>query len=197
MNGEPAPDLSDLVQQARQRDEGAARTLMERLYPQVIKIVRGHLPRRVSEEDLVQMVFIKVFNHIHQYEGRVPFEHWVTRIAVNTCYSALKAERARPELRWADFSEEQQHILESTTSGSTDSQETEARDARELVHLLLEKLTPPERLVLTLLHLEEKSVAEVQAITGWGAPLVKVRAFRARKKLQRLLKKMEKNHGQN
>jgi len=64
--------------------------------------------------------------------------------------------------------------------------------ARELVQELLTRLNPPDRLVVTLLHLEEKSVAEVQAMTGWSAPLVKVRAFRARKKLQRFLSQLEK-----
>src|SRR6478672_9150311 len=105
-NQSQAEDLSSLVESARRHDETAARQLMESLSGRVLKIVRGHLPGRMSEEDLLQMIFIKVFNHIHQFEGRVPFEHWVSRIAVNTCLSALKAEKSRPEFRWADLSEE-------------------------------------------------------------------------------------------
>jgi RNA polymerase sigma-70 factor (ECF subfamily) len=137
------------------------------------------------------MIFIKVFNHIHQYEGLVPFEHWVSRIAVNTCLSALKAERARPEYRWADLSEEQQHVLESLAAHAAESSDNFGTEARELLHNLMVKLTPPERLVITLLHLEEKSVGEIQAITSWSASLVKVRAFRARQKLKRWLHLLE------
>jgi RNA polymerase sigma-70 factor (ECF subfamily) len=190
---EPRRDkLAEFVRLARGHDEAAAEELMERLYPQVLKIVRAHLPKRTSEEDLTQMIFIKVFNNLKQFEGRVPFEHWVTRIAVNTCFTALKAEKARPELRWADFSEEHQIVLENLGAEAVEPQETSAAEAREILQLLMAQLSATERLILTLLHLEEKSVAEVQAMTGWSTPLVKIRAFRARKKLKALLQKMEK-----
>ncbi len=192
MSEVPAEDLALLVARVRQRDEDAARALMDRLHPLVLKIVRGHLPWRTSEEDLVQTVFMKMFANIEQFEGRVPVAHWVSRIAVNTCLSALKAEKSRPELRWADLSEEGQAVVESLAVEREDATETRGTSARELVRDLLARLNPADRLVVTLLHLEEKSVAEVQKITGWSAPLVKVRAFRARRKLQKILEKLEK-----
>jgi RNA polymerase sigma-70 factor (ECF subfamily) len=192
MSEAPVEDLAALVARVRQRDEDAARELMDRLYPLVLKIVRGHLPWRTSEEDLVQTVFMKMFANIEQFEGRVPVAHWVSRIAVNTCLSALKAEKSRPELRWADLSEEGQAVVESLAVEREDAAETSGASARELVRDLLGRLSPADRLVVTLLHLEEKSVAEVQKITGWSAPLVKVRAFRARRKLQKILEKLEK-----
>jgi RNA polymerase sigma-70 factor (ECF subfamily) len=192
MSAAPAEDLVELVARVRKRDEDAARELMDRLYPLVLKIVRGHLPWRTSEEDLVQTVFMKMFANLEQFEGRVPVAHWVSRIAVNTCLSALKAEKSRPELRWADLSEEGQAVVESLAVEREDAAETSGASARELVRDLLARLNPADRLVVTLLHLEEKSVAEVQKITGWSAPLVKVRAFRARRKLQKILEKLEK-----
>ena len=192
MSEAPVEDLGQLVERVRQRDEDAARALMDRLHPLVLKIVRGHLPWRTSEEDLVQTVFMKMFANIEQFEGRVPVAHWVSRIAVNTCLSALKAEKSRPELRWADLSEEGQAVVESLAVEREDAMETNGASARELVRDLLARLNPADRLVVTLLHLEEKSVAEVQKITGWSAPLVKVRAFRARRKLQKILEKLEK-----
>ena len=192
MSEAPADDLVVLVARVRKRDEDAARELMDRLYPLVLKIVRGHLPWRTSEEDLVQTVFMKMFANLEQFEGRVPVAHWVSRIAVNTCLSALKAEKSRPELRWADLSEEGQAVVESLAVEREDAMETSGASARELVRDLLARLNPADRLVVTLLHLEEKSVAEVQKITGWSAPLVKVRAFRARRKLQKILEKLEK-----
>jgi RNA polymerase sigma-70 factor (ECF subfamily) len=187
-------DLAWFVSRARRRDEAAARALIDRLFPLVQKIVRSHLPWRTSEEDLVQTVFMKVFTHLDQYEGRVPVEHWVSRIAVNTCLSALKAEKARPELRWADLSEEGQAVVECLVSGTETDGGTQAFAARDLVRELLARLKPADRLVLTWLHLEERSVAEVKALTGWSEALVKVRAFRARRKLRKLLSKLEPDH---
>src|SRR5579863_6560699 len=105
-------DMSACLERVRRRDEDAARELFQHLYPLVIKVVRSHLPRRMSEEDLMQTVFMKVFVNLDQYSGRAPLEHWVSRIAVNTCIKALRAEKARPELRRADLSEEQEGVLD-------------------------------------------------------------------------------------
>src|SRR5438034_2025291 len=90
-------------------DEDAARELIGRLHPLVLKLVRAYLPRRASEEDLVQTVFMKVFANLNQYSGQVPVEHWVSRIAVNTCLNEIKAQKVRPEWRLADLSEEEQY----------------------------------------------------------------------------------------
>ena len=87
-------DVRTLVDRARQADDDAARELIRQLYPVVAKIVRGYRPRRASEEDLSQMIFIKVFQNLGQYSGKAPFSHWVSRIAVNTCRNQLASEKA-------------------------------------------------------------------------------------------------------
>src|SRR3989442_15756109 len=97
-------DEEDSLRRIERGDEVAARELLRHFHPLVLKLVRAHLPRRISEEDLVQMIFIKVFHKLNQYTGRMPLEHWISRIAVNTCLNALKAERIRPEWRLGDFS---------------------------------------------------------------------------------------------
>ena len=183
-------DMAACLRRVAQRDEDAARVFMQRLYPLVLKLVRAHLPRRTSEEDLVQTVFMKIFANLGQYAGQVPIEHWVSRIAVNTCFNELKAEKIRPEWRWSDFSEEEQHMLEAL-SASEESHQLPSLASRDLLQKLLATLNPQDRLVVQLLHLEERSVAEVRKITGWSEPMIKVRAFRARRKLQKALKRLE------
>src|SRR5260221_1605866 len=96
-------DVAACLRRVRQRDEDAARALVEHLYPLVIKIVRANLPRRVAEEDLAQDIFLKMFERLGQYRAIVPLEHWVARIAVTTCLDQLRAQKRRPELRWADL----------------------------------------------------------------------------------------------
>ena len=100
-------DVQACLEQVRQRDQTAARELVEHLYPLVIRIVLSKLPWRESEEDLTQEIFLKMFSKLDQYQGSVPFEHWVSRIAVNHCLNALRAQKNRPEWRWADLTEEQ------------------------------------------------------------------------------------------
>ena len=187
---EPSFDVAACVQQVRRRDEDAARALFRHLYPLVARLVRSHLPRRTSQEDLVQTVFMKLFAKLDGFSGAVPLEHWVSRIAINTCLNQLAAEKARPELRWADLSEEQAQALEAVTAGPEELDPSQNLAAREMVEKLLAQLAPSDRLVLTLLHLEGRSVEEVRQITGWNVPLIKVRAFRERRKLRKCFEKL-------
>jgi RNA polymerase sigma-70 factor (ECF subfamily) len=187
---EPSFDVAACVERVRQRDEDAARALFRHLYPLVARLVRSHLPRRTSPEDLVQTVFMKLFANLDRFSGAVPLEHWVSRIAINTCLNQVAAEKARPELRWADLSEEQTEAIEAVTAGPEELEPLHNLAAREIVEKLLDQLAPTDRLVLTLLHLEGRTVAEVRQITGWNVPVIKVRAFRARRKLRKHFEKL-------
>jgi RNA polymerase sigma-70 factor (ECF subfamily) len=179
------PEAGALVQAALRHDDEAARELVRRLFPLVAKIVRAHRPRRTPEEDLCQMIFIRVFQKLDQFSGKVPIEHWVSRIAVNTCLNQIEAERARPELRHADLSEEQQAVVDNLAASPDELGPDKSVAARELVEHLLDLLKPAERLVVNLLYLQQRSVEEIRKITGWSAALVKVRAFRARQKMKK------------
>jgi RNA polymerase sigma-70 factor (ECF subfamily) len=187
-------DVPQAVRDVLRGDEEAARALVQHLHPLVLSVVRGHLPRRLGEEDLTQMVFTKVFTKLDQYAGIVPLEHWVSRIAVNTCLNALQAEKVRPECRWADLSEEEEHVVQQLASTSCDLDPDRALGARDLVERLLETLKPADRLVLQLLHMEGRSVEEIRRITGWNGPLIKVRAFRARRRLRQQLQGLLQEH---
>jgi RNA polymerase sigma factor (sigma-70 family) len=179
-------DLGQCLHKVRRLDQDAARALVEHLYPLVIRIVRCHLPRRMEEEDLAQEVFVKLFAHLEQYEFRaeVPFEHWVSRVAVRTCLDALRAEQRRPELRWGDLSEEEAAWLEFMVADTPAAPDSTAYAARELMEKLLAHLSAPDRLVVTWLDLEQRSAKEIAKLTGWSTASVKVRAFRARRKLR-------------
>ncbi len=184
-------DLPRCLAQVRQRDEDAARKLVAHLYPLVIKIIRAHLPRREAEEDLAQDVFMKMFAKLEQFRGEVSFEHWVSRIVVNTCVDKLRAQRVRPEFRWADLSENEADVLENILQSENQPEPSQGADAKEIISKLLQELSPQDRLVITLLDLEEKSVAEIQQITGWNKAVIKVRAFRARRKMKKRLAELE------
>src|SRR5256885_7726766 len=177
-------DANALVARALRHDDEAARELVRRLYPLVAKMVRSHRPRRTSEEELSQMIFIKVFQNLSQFSGKVPLEHWVSRVAVNTCLNQIESEKVRPELRNADLSEEERAVVENLATSSEELAPDQRFASRQLVEHLLAALKPVERLAIDLLYLQGRSVDEIRKITGWSAALIKVRAFRARQKLQ-------------
>jgi RNA polymerase sigma-70 factor, ECF subfamily len=182
--------LPELVARTRESDQAAAKELVEKLYPTVIRIVRNHLPRRELEEDLSQEIFLKMFSKIHQYRADMPFEHWVSRISVNTCIDHLRKQRNRPEYRWSDFSEEQQAVLNTLMDGANPPADYAPGESRELLASLLLTLKPNERMVVQWLYFEEKSVTEICDLSGWKPSKVKVMAFRARQKLAAAIKRL-------
>lgn len=131
------------------------------------------------------MIFIKIMQKLSQFSGKAPLEHWVSRIAINTCINQIQAEKARPELREADLSEEQAAVVRNLAATSGELSPDHRFASRELVEHLMLALKPAERLVIDLLYLQQRSVAEIQEITGWSRALTKVRAFRARQKMKR------------
>jgi RNA polymerase sigma-70 factor (ECF subfamily) len=162
-------DASLCLEQVRRRDEDAARDLVEQLYPLVIRIVRGHLPRRTAEEDLAQEVFLRLFARLDQYEPRsgVPFEHWVSRLAVRTCLDALCTEQRRPEWRLSDLDTAEAAWVEHLTAEAA-APDTAPAAAREAIELMLSWLSPAYPWVIRLLDLEGKSVQEISQLTGWS-----------------------------
>ena len=180
----------ELVAAALEHDEEAARELVRRLYPLVAKLVGAHRPAGSAEEDLCQMIFIRIMQKLSQFSGKVPLEHWVSRIAINTCINQIQAEKARPELREADLSEEQAAVVRNLAATTAELAPDQSFASRDLVEHLMKALKPAERLVIDLLYLQQRSVTEIHLVTGWSSALVKVRAFRARQKMKQQLSKI-------
>jgi RNA polymerase sigma factor (sigma-70 family) len=158
-----------------------------RLRPLILKFVRPYRTRRETEEDLVQMVFLKIFTKFDQYSGAVPLTHWVYRISVNTCLNQIAREKNSREQRHADLSEaELEHL---TCCAGDPSAADPARDAElsDSLRQLLVQLEIRDRRLLELLYLEGHTMEEASRITRSTVAAVKVRACRARQKLRRLL----------
>jgi RNA polymerase sigma-70 factor, ECF subfamily len=136
------------------------------------------------------MIFIKIFQRLGQFSAKVPLEHWVSRIAVNTCLNQIASEKVRPELRHADLSEEEQAVIENLAASPEELAPDRQLASRQLVEHLLQLLKPVERLVIDLLYLQGRSVEEIHRITGLGTAAIKVRAFRARQKMKAQLEKI-------
>lgn len=178
-------EVSACLARGRAGDEGAILQLFEFMYPHVLKLVRANLPARESAEDLVQQVCIKVITNLHQFSDTVPFLHWISRIAVNTCINQVRHEKRRPEVRFADLGEDEAAVVEQLARTEAELDSSQQVAARELTDKLLDSLRPHDRLLMRLMYLEGRNVEEIAAITGWKHSAIKVRAFRARLKLRK------------
>ncbi|MCX7886344.1 MAG: RNA polymerase sigma factor [Verrucomicrobiae bacterium] len=174
----PKAEPSDerLAQDASAGNDEAFAALVARHKHRVFRIAARFTRSHAELDDLCQEIFIRVHRHLGKFRGDAPFEHWLSRVAVRTCYDHLRRssrDRHAVALDGLDM---------PTTSGNFAPQH-----ARELVEFALSKLSPEERLVITLLELEEYSVREIAALTGWSEANVKVRAFRARQAMKKIL----------
>ena len=129
--------VTECLARARQGDEKAVLEIFHYMYPHVAKLVQANLPARESAEDLIQQVCVKVTTHLNQFSGRVPFIHWVSRIAVNTCLNQIRHEKHRPELRLADLSEQEAGVVENL-AGATE--ELGPGDGRHMANVLNDRL---------------------------------------------------------
>jgi RNA polymerase sigma-70 factor (ECF subfamily) len=124
-----------------------------------------------------------MYRGLNKYRGDAPFEHWLSKLAVNACYDLLRKRQREADkvpLETVEFS-----------LSSPDNQDGQSRDAWDILRHAMTGLCPEDRLVITLLNLEEKSVREISDLTGWSESKVKVRAFRARKELKKILEKSD------
>ena len=163
--------------------------LVDRYQEHILKIVKKHVPSDQIEET-AQNVLVRVYKSLSNYEPVATFEQWISSIAMRTCYDCLKKVYRNREVPVSSLTEEQQYWLEAAISKQANQSFHEA-DARkrvgEILDWALNQLSPKERVVVELFYLEGLSVKEVSRLMGWSTANVKVRAFRSRKKLQKIL----------
>ena len=148
--------------------------------------------RQESEvEDIVQGIWLKAFANLNSFRGEAPFEHWLMRLGVRACYDSLRSHRRSREATFSELTDSEDDWLDRFVSEPAAAGDN-AEAAHLLIERLLDRLSPPARLVVTLLDIEERSVKEVAQMTGWTSATVKVRAFRARAEMRKFLSRLAK-----
>jgi RNA polymerase sigma-70 factor, ECF subfamily len=186
------PTEAELISAARQGDAASFEPLITKYQGRVFATARRYARRESEVEDIVQEVFIKAFQKLDGFRGEAPFEHWLMRLAVRTCYDFLRSHQRNRETAFTELSEPESDWLDRFVIEPDNASEN-AEAARQLIEKVLARLSPPSRLVITLLEIEEKSVKEIADMTGWSVSLVKVRAFRGRAEMRKILSKMSKD----
>jgi RNA polymerase sigma-70 factor (ECF subfamily) len=182
---------AELIAAVLKGDTESFEPLVKKHLPRVFATARRYARRESEAEDIVQEVWLKAFQKLKSFRGEAPFEHWLMRLAVRICYDFLRAHQRNRERTFSELTEPENDWLDRCASQPDAASENSAA-ARQLVERLLDQLSPPARLVITLLSIEGRSVKEIARLTGWSVPLVKVRAFRARAEMRKSLAKIAK-----
>ena len=181
MSSEVAPPSDDdLVAATLAGDDESFAELVRRHKRKVFGMASRFARDDHQLEDIAQEAFVRVFKNLKNYRHDAPFEHWLARLCASACYDFLRRERRHRDIAPLDSIEFDLHdcTVESAIS---------AGRAREVLAWAMRHLRPDEQLILTLCEIEERSVREVMQLTGWSESNVKVRAFRARAALKRVL----------
>jgi RNA polymerase sigma-70 factor (ECF subfamily) len=182
---------AELIAAVLAGDRASFEPLVQKYSPRVFATARRYARRESEVEDIVQEVWLKAFDKLKSFRGEAPFEHWLMRMTVRTCYDFLRAHQRNRESSFSEISEPEEDWLERFVADPGSAAE-DADAARLLVNRVLARLSPDARLVIQLLEIEDRSVKEIAGLTGWSVPLVKVRAFRARGEMRKILARMTK-----
>jgi RNA polymerase sigma-70 factor, ECF subfamily len=179
-------DEKALLQRIRDGALDEFAEIIQRYQPRVFAILSRYERDAQLVQDLAQETFLKAWRALHQFDDRAPFEHWLSRITVRVAIDHIRARRDR-EVRFSDLGDDAMDWLENINPSAG----PEPRAAQEILALAMRKLSAEDRLLLTLLEIEEYTVKEICARTGWTSIVVRVRAFRARAKLKQMLEELE------
>ena len=177
---------AELIAAVLKGDAASFEPLVQKYSPRIFATARRYARRESEVEDIVQEVWLKAYQKLNSFRGEAPFEHWLMRLAVRTCYDFLRGHQRNRETSFSELTEPEEDWLDrfmqqpESTSENSDA-------AKMLVERILAQLSPSARMIITLLEIEDRSVKEISELTGWKVPLVKVRAFRARAEMRKIL----------
>ena len=184
------PSDADIVRQILDGNVNAFESLITRYQVLVLKIVKKHVPPEEVEET-VQNAFVRAYRSLPTFKGKSPFSQWLASIAMRACYDYWRRAYRSREVPMCALTEKHREWLDAVMSEESVQAVDEAgsqKEARELLDYALATLSAQDRMVLELVYLEGLSVKEAADLLGWSTANVKVRSFRTRKKLEKLLR---------
>ena len=180
-------DDAELLQRIRDGATDEFAELVRRHQSRVFAVLHRYERDPQRREDLAQKTFLKAWRALAQFDGRAPFEHWISRIAVRTALDHLRKEKRRNnEIGFAELGED---ALDWLRSGDEKS-ELDSRSAAEILERAMRELSPADRVVITMQELEGCSIREIATALGASGVAVRVRAMRARAKLKQALERL-------
>jgi RNA polymerase sigma-70 factor (ECF subfamily) len=180
-----------IIKQILDGDVNAFDVLLSKYYDHVANVVKNHVPYDNIEE-VAHEVFVRVYQSLPTFQHKSHFTHWLSKIAVRTCYDFSRKQYRNREMTMSSLSEQQQQWLETAISDQSSRSFYESETQKEVQEVLewaLNTLSPEDKMVVELIYFQELSGKEAAELLGWSVPKVKMRSLRARKKLRQLLTK--------
>ncbi|MGH7430424.1 MAG: RNA polymerase sigma factor [Candidatus Methylomirabilales bacterium] len=192
--GEGQPDLGgqasdgDLVRRTLAGEQQAFEVLVHRHSRLVFRVIRGMVPG-AEVEDIGQEAFLRAYRSLGQVQQGSSVGPWLARIAVNLCYDHLRRLRWRQERSFSELGPDETTVLDRLARDERVLGDIDRLFLRNLAEKLLGQLAPQDRAVLLLKEREGMETREVAKMLGCSEVAVRLRLFRARRALRKLLGK--------
>ena len=193
-NESPKPTDAEIVRQVIDGNANAFESLLIRYEDLVLRIVKRHVPPSEVEET-AQNSFVRAYQSLPTFKGKGDFRQWLSSIAVRTCYDYWRKAYKSREVPMSSLTEKHRKWLEDVVSDQSEwvlHEKGLQEEARDLLDWALGKLNTEERMIIELIYLEGLSGREAADLLGWSIANVKVRSFRSRKKLHKILTEVMK-----
>ena len=161
-------------------------------HKRLVAIIASRYFRRQDEiEEIIQIAFAKAFAELGNFRGvhERSLASWLVRITANACFDTLRSQKRKPETLTCELSEAEVSSLLELTADDSRAAEKNLLD-RDLTEKLLAGLPADDRTLLQMMYAEEMSVGEIAEVFGWSRSNVKIRAWRARTALRKVLRKI-------
>jgi RNA polymerase sigma-70 factor (ECF subfamily) len=168
-------------------DSSAFELLFDRHKRLVASVAARYLRQPEQIEEIIQTAFAKAFVELKRFRGdhELSFPSWIAKITANTCLDLLRSKKRRPEDLADDIIGFEAVQLENAEHRSSE----DALIDRDLAEKLLANVAADDRALLHMLYAEEMSISEIAEQFGWSVSKTKVKAWRARHTLRRIVKR--------
>ena len=184
----------ETIERAQSGDDAAFNTIVLAYRKRILGTVYRMIGRGDDVEDVGQEVFVRLYFSLKQLRAPQVFEPWLYRLTINACYDYLRKKRRMMDVRMADLSEEQVVAADVALSGKRALDEKEKESVKELLDILLDRVSAEDRALLTLKEVQGLSLKELSGIYEVNTNALKVRLFRARKRVLEAYNEMAQNH---
>lgn len=179
------PEDNEIIARIQAGDANAFDMIVTRYQSLVAGLLHRFAVRPADLEDLVQEAFLDIWRGLPGWKPDRPFSHWLKRVTVRAGLEYCRKQKRSPLSRAAG--PESEAALENLP-GENASQAADFQHSLEEAQFLLAALPAEDQALLTLLYLNEMPLSEIAGHFGWSLANAKIRAFRARNRLKKVLK---------
>ncbi len=170
------------INQIIEGNSNAFAVLVDRYKGFVFTLAYKTLKNREEAEEVAQDTFIKVYNSLNKFKGESKFSTWIYKITYNTCLDRLKKKKEKNVVYIEDFSERELKTIENVLHA------IDEKDRNQKIQDCLHLLASEEAFLLTLYYFDDQSIEEISKVMDTNANNIKIKLFRARKKIASILK---------